>query len=70
VGGLFSLETISFVVQKQKCFVFLIVAYVFSSTKLEKRAEYILPGSKGEVGGEGSGCRGREKKWPKQCMHV
>jgi hypothetical protein len=27
-------------------YVFLIIAYVFSSTKLEKRAEQILPGSK------------------------
>jgi hypothetical protein len=31
----------------QKCFVFLIIAYVFSSTKLEKRAEQVLPGSEG-----------------------
>jgi hypothetical protein len=31
--------------------VFLIIAYVFSSTKLEKRAEQVLPGSEG--GGEG-----------------
>jgi hypothetical protein len=31
----------------QKCFVFLIIAYVFSSTKLEKSAEQIWPGSKG-----------------------
>jgi hypothetical protein len=29
----------------QKCFVFLIIAYVFSSPKLEKRAEQVLPGS-------------------------
>jgi hypothetical protein len=31
----------------QKCFVFLIVVYVFSSTKLEIRAEQVVPGSKG-----------------------
>jgi hypothetical protein len=31
----------------QKRFVFLITVYVFSSTKLEKRAEQVLPGSKG-----------------------
>jgi hypothetical protein len=31
----------------QKRFVFLIIAYVFSSTKLEIRAEQILPGSGG-----------------------
>jgi hypothetical protein len=46
--------------------------YVFSSTKLEKRAEQILPGSKGlgrEREGEwGRGVRG--EKWPKQCMHI
>jgi hypothetical protein len=34
----------------QKCFVFLIIAYVFFSTKLEKRAEQVLPGSEGMVG--------------------
>jgi small ligand-binding sensory domain FIST len=39
---------------QRKHFVFLIIAYVFSSTKLEKRAEQVLPGSK-EVGGEGGG---------------
>jgi hypothetical protein len=39
-----------------KCFVFLIIAYVFSSTKLEKRAQQVLPGSKGGVGErEGAG---------------
>jgi hypothetical protein len=47
----------------QKCFVFLIIAYVFSSTKLEKRAEYVLPGSGGGRAG------GLGEKWPKQCMH-
>jgi hypothetical protein len=31
----------------KKYFVFLIIAYVFSSKKLEKRAEHTLPGSKG-----------------------
>jgi hypothetical protein len=34
----------------QKHFVFLIIAYAFCSTKLEERAEQVLPGSKG--GGE------------------
>jgi hypothetical protein len=39
---------------KQNLYVFLIIAYVFSSTKLEKRAEQVLPGSKGRWdGGEG-----------------
>jgi hypothetical protein len=32
---------------QQKCFVFLIIYYVLSSTKLEKRAEQLLPGSGG-----------------------
>jgi hypothetical protein len=41
----------------QKCFVFLIIAYVFSSTKLKKKAEQVLPGSKGELGEEGEGGR-------------
>jgi hypothetical protein len=38
----------------QKCFVFLIIAYVFSSTKLEIRAEQVLPRSEG-VGRRGKG---------------
>jgi hypothetical protein len=40
-----------FISNYQKCYVFLITSYVFSSTKLEnKRAEQILHGSKqGEV---------------------
>jgi hypothetical protein len=42
-------------------------AYVFSSTKLEIRAEQFLPGSEG-VGGKTVGARGRGKKCPKQCM--
>jgi hypothetical protein len=44
-------------------------AYVFSSTKLEGRAEQVLPGSEGGWGGEGE-CRGRGEKLPKQCMHM
>jgi hypothetical protein len=32
---------------QQNHFVFLIIAYVFSSTKLVIRAEQVLPGSKG-----------------------
>jgi hypothetical protein len=42
---------------------------VFSSTKLEKRAEQILPGSKGS-GREREAVRGRVEKWPKQCMYI
>jgi hypothetical protein len=43
-----------------KIYVFLIISYIFSSTKLEKnRVEYILLIS--------GGCGGR---WPKQCIHM
>jgi hypothetical protein len=47
----------------QKCFVFLIIFYTISSTKLEISAEQFLPGSKGVWGrwskwrGEGWGGR-------------
>jgi hypothetical protein len=34
----------------KKCFVFLIIAYVYSSTKLEKRTEQVLPVHEGVVG--------------------
>jgi hypothetical protein len=40
-----------------KCYIFLIVVYVFSSTKLEKRTEQALPGSE-EVEGRGTGQGG------------
>jgi hypothetical protein len=40
---------------------FFIIAYVFSSTKLEVRAEQVLPGSERGEGGEGeSGGQGRK----------
>jgi hypothetical protein len=42
---------------KTLCF---IIAYVFSSTKLEKRAEQVLPGSKGD----------RRERCLKQCVHM
>jgi hypothetical protein len=48
---------------------FLIIAYVFSSTKLEKRAEQVLPRSEG-LGGHRNGVGGKGEKWPKQCMHI
>jgi hypothetical protein len=51
----------------QKHYVFFIIAYVYTSTKLEKRAEQILPGSEGDEGEEGE-VEG--EKWPKQCMHI
>jgi hypothetical protein len=44
-------------------------AYVFCSTKLEKRAEQVLPGREG-VGEEREGAGGRVGKWLKQCMHI
>jgi hypothetical protein len=37
---------------QEKCFIFLIIAYIYSSTKLEIRAEQVLPGSEGD-GGKG-----------------
>jgi hypothetical protein len=37
---------------KQKCYIFLIISCVFSSTKLEKRAEQVLSGSEGGAGKE------------------
>jgi hypothetical protein len=54
---------------QQKHFVFLIIACVFSSTKLEIRAEQALPGKERGCGGvERVGGRGEEL--PKQCMHM
>jgi hypothetical protein len=39
-------------IQANKNAVFLIISYVFSATKLKKRAEQVLPGSeRGEGGG-------------------
>jgi hypothetical protein len=46
-----------------------IIVCILSSTKLEIRAEQILPGNEGGGGGEG-GIGGRGEKWPKQCMHI
>jgi hypothetical protein len=47
----------------------MIIAYVFSSTKLEKRAEQVLPGS--EVGwrGEGGGV-GKQRGEMAQAMYA
>jgi hypothetical protein len=39
--------------------VFLVIAFVFSSTKLEKRAEQVLPGNEG-VGEEGNCGQGKK----------
>jgi hypothetical protein len=39
-----------------------------SPTKLEIRAEQVLPGSK--EGKEGMWMDGRVEKWPKQYMHM
>jgi hypothetical protein len=39
----------------KKCYVFLIIAYTFSSTKLEIRAEQVLLGSAGSCRGKGGG---------------
>jgi hypothetical protein len=50
----------------QKCFVFLIIAYVFSSTKLVIRVEQGLHGSKWGWGGEGGG-EGQGVEWLNEC---
>jgi hypothetical protein len=42
-----------FIPNWQKWYVFLIIAYVFSSTKSEKRVEQVLPESRGLGGVEG-----------------
>jgi hypothetical protein len=57
----------------QNLYVLLIIAYVFCSTKLEKRAEQVLPGRKGggaKWEGVGKGDGGKGEKWLKQCMHI
>jgi hypothetical protein len=43
--------------------------YVYSSTKLEKRVEQVLPGSEGG-GGKRERVEGKGEKWLKQCMHI
>jgi hypothetical protein len=48
---------------EQKCFVFLSIVYIYSSTKLEKRAEQFLPGSE-ESGGRGRGWGAGERNGP------
>jgi hypothetical protein len=47
---------------------FFIIAYVFSSTKLDKGGT----GSAWKQGGvwEEAGEVDRQEKWPKQCMHM
>jgi hypothetical protein len=55
-------------VNYQKRFVFLIIAYVYSSTKLEIRPEQVPLGSKGEWGAEGGG--GEQGGEMAQCMHM
>jgi hypothetical protein len=48
---------------------FLIIAYVFSSTKLEIRAEQVLPGSEGRWG-ERERAVGRRRNGPIMYAHV
>jgi hypothetical protein len=48
----------------QNGFVFLIIAYVFSSIKLGKRAEQLLPGSQGVWGRRGRGFRAAGRNVP------
>jgi hypothetical protein len=51
---------IAVLISTSKNAVFLIIAYVFSSRKLEKRAEQVLPGSKGGWGEEEGWQQGGE----------
>jgi hypothetical protein len=46
---------------------FLTIVYVFSPTKLEKRAEQVLPGFQRDGG---KGREDREERLPKQCVHI
>jgi hypothetical protein len=54
---------------QQKCFVFLITSCIFSPTKLEERAEQVLPGSKGHWLGGGGGEQ-REGMTQTMCAHM
>jgi hypothetical protein len=47
---------------------FLLPLTFFSSTKLEKRAQQVLPGSK--VMGRRKRGGGKGERWPKQCIHI
>jgi hypothetical protein len=60
----------------KKRYVFLIICYVFSSTKARnKRTEQVLPRS-GGGGGGGWGVGGKKgvldgvERWPKLCAHM
>jgi hypothetical protein len=46
-----------------------IISYVFSSTKFEKRAEQVLPGSKGG-GGKRKGAGGKGRKARTMYAHM
>jgi hypothetical protein len=51
--------------QLAKVLVFLIIAHVFSSTKLEKRTEQVLLESEGDGGRGRAQGGGQGEKWPK-----
>jgi hypothetical protein len=51
---------------KPLCLSYYLLCLLFN--KMEKRAEQVLPGSKGV--GEWEGVVYRKEKWPKQCMHI
>jgi hypothetical protein len=55
--------------QLAKCYVFLIIAYVYCSTKLEIRAEQVLLGSE-EGWGRQRGWRIRGRNGPKIYAHM
>jgi hypothetical protein len=45
------------------------MSFLLSLTKLEKRAEQVLPGSEGG-GEEKKGAGGRGERWSKQYIHI
>jgi hypothetical protein len=53
----------------EKCYVFLLITYIFSSIKLEKRAEQVLPESEGG-GEEREAVRGRGQMSPTMYAHM
>jgi hypothetical protein len=56
-------------ISTSKILAFLIIAYVSSSTKLEKRTEQVLPGSE-RGGGKREGVGNRGEKWSQQCEYI
>jgi hypothetical protein len=59
-----------FISNYQNLYVFLIISYVFSSTKSEKRVEQVLPRSSGGDKKRGKGGVEGAGWWPKQCIDM